>query len=386
MKNNVKKALFCLLLALLLLPWPLLPAARAEGASGEVTDQCVFTLPDNGIAERLTDDSLLTRVTIRGGRSMTLSLPACARPTLYFTWFARPKTLTIIQSDAQGRAFKREDVSPASPFERYELDPACRRIALSSNLPWTVSSMRVFDGDLPEDLLCFGASMTQADMLVILGQPQALFEELGGLSALYMGTYELKTAFCFLCEDNAVLQVTAGDPRPLAEALTALWSMGYRETPFLGGFLDHDYNELEDVQKNWTEKALETYLVRLIRTLKPKIIVCAGGGAEDQRSAFAASQIEKAVRLAADGTKYPDMSSAHKVQKLYLSDPDGVTVVSYAEVMEATAEAYGHVLSRQFYKRALPREGRFTLAYTAVGQDKKKDDLLENVKTDALLS
>ena len=39
-------------------------------------------------------------------------------------------------------------------------------------------------GDLPEDMPYFGAKMEQADLLVVMGQPQALFEELGGLAAL----------------------------------------------------------------------------------------------------------------------------------------------------------------------------------------------------------
>ena len=78
----------------------------------------------------------------------------------------------------------------------------------------TFSTLRFFDGALPQDLLCFGDPIEQADMLVLLGQPQALFEELGGLSALYMGKYELKTAYCYLSEDSAVLQAVAGDPAP----------------------------------------------------------------------------------------------------------------------------------------------------------------------------
>ena len=380
MKSNLKKAVFCLLLALFLLPLPLIPAAQAEGAAREVTGECVYFLPDDGIAARLTDESLLSRATIKGNRSMTVDLPACEKPSMYLAWFTRPKTLTIIQSDAQGRQFKREDVTPAAPFERYELEPNCRKVALSSAQPWTVSAMRFFDGALPEDLICFNEPLQQADMLVLLGQPQALFEELGGLSALYMGKYELKTAYCYLNEDNAVLFPNTGDNRPLNEAVTALWSLGYREAPFLGGFLDHDYNELEDVQNNWTDKALEGYLVRLIRSLKPKLVVCAGGGEEDQRSAYVASQIEKAVKLAADSSKYADAGKAHKVQKLYISDPKGDTVVSYEAVKAETAAAYRHVLTRQFYKRALPETGRFTLAYTAVGQDKKKTDLTENLK------
>ena len=226
MKSNVKKAVFCLLLALLLLPLPLIPAAEAEGAPREVTGECVYFLPDNGIAARLTDDSLLSRATIKGNRSMTVDLPACREPSLYLAWFTRPRTLTIIQSDERGRQFKREDVSPSAPFERYVLEPNCRKVALSSVQSWTVSSMRFFDGALPEDLICFGTPLEQADMLVLLGQPQALFEELGGLSALYMGKYELKTAYCYLNEDNAVLQAVAGDHRPLNEAGPALWPTG----------------------------------------------------------------------------------------------------------------------------------------------------------------
>ena len=91
MKSNVKKAVFCLLLALLLLPLPLIPAAEAEGAPREVTGECVYFLPDNGIAARLTDDSLLTRLTLHKRKDLSVALPACSRPSLYLTWFARPR-------------------------------------------------------------------------------------------------------------------------------------------------------------------------------------------------------------------------------------------------------------------------------------------------------
>ena len=362
MKSHVKKAYICLLLALLLLPWGLLSVAKAEAVPGEVTASCSYALPENVPVERLTDHSLLTRLTIRSQKKLTVSLPACGKPSLYVTWFARPRVLTVTQLNAGGKQIAVQDVSPAAPFERYELDPACRQAVLTSGDNFTISTLRVFDGDLPQELPWYGAPLEQADLLVILGQPQALFEELGGLVPLYTGVCETKTAFCFLNEDSAVKDIReAGDPRPLGEALTALWSLGYTEAPFLGGFLDHDYNELEDVQKSWLDKDLEEYLVRLIRTLKPKIVVCAAGGEEDQRSAYAASQIEKIVTVAANGGKYAEVGKAHKVQKLYVSDPAGQTVVSYAGVSEAAAAAYEHVASRQFYKRALPREGRFPL-------------------------
>ncbi len=386
MRILAKKACICLFSALLLL-MPLF-AARGEGPAGEVTAVCAYTLPVSAPLARLTDESLLTRITIPGGRSVGVELPACAQPSLYMTWFTRPQGLNLTQYGADGQVLSKTVLNPATPFERYRLDPACRKVLLSANRPWTVSTLRIFDGDLPGDLVCFGAPMDRADLLVVLGQPQALFEELGGLAPLYAGTYGLETAFCFLSEDNAVLNVTAGDPRPLGEALTALWSLGYREAPFLGNFLDHDYNELEDVQKSWNDRALNEYLVRLIRSLRPKILVCAAGGEEDQRSAYAASRIERAVQSAADETQYPDFLPAHAVQKLYVSDPQGETCLSYTQgqVYETALAAYKHLVSRQFYKRPLPREGRFTLLLSQVGPDEQRQDLLENIPVASLLS
>ena len=360
-------------MALLLLPWPLVPAVQAKTAAGEVTTLCRYSLPDPVPVSRLTDGSLLTRLTVLPNKTVTVTLPACEKPSLYMTWFTLPPSVTLVQMDERGHQLKQKDLQPATFYERYELDPACRKVALSSKNAWTVSTLRVFDGDLPEDLVCFGALMKQADLLVVMGQPQALFEELGGLAPLYMNTFEVKTAFCYLCADSEVLQATAGDPRPLGEAVSALWSLGYREAPFVGGFQDHDFNELDDVQKSWTDKALEAYLVWVIRTVKPKVVVCAAGGAEDWRSAYVASRIGSIVELAANGGKYAEVGKAHHVQKLYVSDPQGSTVVDYGAVTETATAAYRqHVASRQLYRRALPSEGRFTLAYTKVGQDKQK--------------
>ena len=117
------------------------------------------------------------------------------------------------------------------------------------------------------------------------------------------------------------------------------------------------------MQKSWTDKALEAYLVQLIRALQPKIVVCAGGGEGDVRSAYAASQMEKAVAAAADAAKDPGGAKPHRVQKLYISDAQGQTAVDYGPVYDETLAAYGQVASRQFYKFALPRRGTFTLAF-----------------------
>ena len=59
MKNHVKKAFICFILALVLLPWPLVLTASADGGAGEITDQCAYDLPEDVPAERLTDGSLL---------------------------------------------------------------------------------------------------------------------------------------------------------------------------------------------------------------------------------------------------------------------------------------------------------------------------------------
>ena len=55
MKRIVKKAAICLLLALLLLPWPVIGTAQAE-SDGEITAACTYILPAKVPAERLTDE------------------------------------------------------------------------------------------------------------------------------------------------------------------------------------------------------------------------------------------------------------------------------------------------------------------------------------------
>ena len=153
MKNHVKPAVLCLILALLLLPWPSASAVQAEPAGREVTAECTYTLPEDRPVARLTDESLLTRLSVRGNRSLGVSLPDCENPSLYVTWFARPRSLTLVQQDAQGQQIQKTTVTPVSPFERYALESACRTVLLSSNETWTISTLRVFDGALPEDLI-----------------------------------------------------------------------------------------------------------------------------------------------------------------------------------------------------------------------------------------
>ena len=130
MRSYAKKAVFCLLLALLLLPWPLSFVTSAE--AGEVTASCTYDLPENVPLERLTDDSLLTRLTLHKRKDLSVALPACNRPSLYVTWFTRPGVLTVTELNEGGKLIRTTDATPATPFERYELDPACRKVVLSS--------------------------------------------------------------------------------------------------------------------------------------------------------------------------------------------------------------------------------------------------------------
>ena len=85
MKKHEKKAFICFILALVLLPWPLVLTASADGGAGEITDQCAYDLPEDVPAERLTDGSLLTRLTLRAKKELSVALPACRRPSLYVT-------------------------------------------------------------------------------------------------------------------------------------------------------------------------------------------------------------------------------------------------------------------------------------------------------------
>ena len=102
MKSTVKKASFCFVLALLLLAWPLVPAARAEAVGQEVTDRCTYILPENVPVDRLTDDSLLTRLTVYSRKALSVSIPPCEAPCLYVTWFALPQAVTLTQADGEG--------------------------------------------------------------------------------------------------------------------------------------------------------------------------------------------------------------------------------------------------------------------------------------------
>ena len=137
MKIRVKKVSLCLLLALLLLPWPLISATRAENAPGEITTSCAYSLPDAVPVSRLTDESLLTRLTVLPNKPLKVTLPACEKPSLYMTWFTLPPSVTLTQLNEKGHQLQQRDLHPATNFERYELDPACRRVTLSSKNAWT---------------------------------------------------------------------------------------------------------------------------------------------------------------------------------------------------------------------------------------------------------
>ncbi|MBQ3668649.1 MAG: PIG-L family deacetylase, partial [Clostridia bacterium] len=111
---------------------------------------------------------------------------------------------------------------------------------------------------------------------------------------------------------QVVYMTDCGRPR-VREALNGLWVMGMRTLPEVIGFED-DYSTVKDSIKLWGgESRIEYELVRVIRLFKPEVIVThdINGEYGHPQHRLTAQMMERAIAVAADPDKYPDLTKRY---------------------------------------------------------------------------
>ncbi|MDO4565689.1 MAG: phosphodiester glycosidase family protein [Clostridia bacterium] len=295
--------------------------------AGEVSADCEYRMPsDSDRAENLTDDNVLSRLTVRDTESVEILLPEEGADWLYIEWYTLPERVRITQRDGEDNELSREDLSPEKHLQTYRLSEGCREVSFRVTAG-AVSTLRVYRGELLDTLIHYDeAADSKADIVLLLHSPEALFEDFSALLPLLEDQYD---------GEVAVVCVNAQRRDARRDLQEALWSLGIRSEPIFLNFTDNEYNELSDIEKNWGVAKTKERIQSLFTELEPEIVI-ASGSTEDMRAVFLKEQLDAVLAEGAEVT-------------LYVADENG-TKLNCEAYVEAAKQAYELMDSRRVFR------------------------------------
>jgi len=236
-----------------------------------------------------------------------------------------------------------------------------------------------------------------ADLMVVSAHPDDEFIFLGGLLPTYAAERE---------KDVLVVYLTYSSRARICELLDGLWTAGVRIHPMLGDRDDKKTTSLKKAYQVWDRDELCAWLVELVRTHRPRVMVTHDINGEYGHGAHmaAADVCMFAYDHAGDAAYLPGCGEPWQMDKLYLHLYEGnqqrfdwnVPLSSFggktglevaqdafachaSQVGQKLKDAQGRlfvceVVDGGFYDNAL-----FGLWGTRVGADTQTGDLFENV-------
>lgn len=386
----IKKGLSFLLCLIMVLGIFVIDIPTAQAEAEEATQQCTYTLPDKtGNADNLTDDKVLSRVSLKSGKTMAIDLPTMTTPVLYLVWYELPGEFTLMEKDAEGKELTSRTLTPVHYYERYALSSDCARVELKAGKAGlTLSTLRVFEGSVPATLPRYDSSESmECDLLLIAGEPHGVLEHFGALLPYY---------FNGLHVDTGIVIAHIGNRKELHETTLALWNLGYTRAPVIGEFVDDDIEDYNNVKKKWTEKKAKEFFTDCLRKAKARVVITEDTASTEPRAKFTAEMALESWSLSNQPNQYPDSAQAygiHQPDKFYTLGGSG-TVVDASETSFTDGQslstllttAYRQEASRQMFHIVPPLSVGLTLQQTTVGKDSTGKDILENLSTDTLRS
>lgn len=255
-----------------------------------------------------------------------------------------------------------------------------------------IAEVYVFgEGYLPDWVQDWKAPYEKADMLLISTHADDEHLFFGGTMPYYAGELNLKVQLAYLTNHYNFR---------VHELLNGLWEVGIRAYPIISEFNDYYSESLEHAKTIYDENEILEFQVELLRRFKPDVVI-----GHDLKGEYGhgvhmlnAHTLTRALDLSNDGTVYADSAQRYglwNVPKCYLHlykenslsmnwdvplrKFNGKTAFQMAELGFSK-----HVSQTEFFK--VGRRGAFDcrafgLYRSLVGEDKLKNDFMENIDT-----
>ena len=300
--------LLCLLTVCLCLPL----------ASGDAAPTVTYVMPKGRTEQVLLDTDVMTRVTVKNGASITLTLShAGAGRTAYIEWFSIPADAELQQYDAGNKkiavtSFRNPDAYQTT----VPLDEQCVKVVLAAKkAEYTVSTLFIAEGS-PDPSYEWMEQTQACDLMLIVPTPASAMEQFGPILAQYGVAHGVSIAVVVMTVDH----------RYVAQELQhALLSMGINNAPVYLGCNDQNYLEAKEIHKRWEYNKPADKLNNLIRTLQPKVVVCVGERKNDLRAAETAAIAKSAVPATSTSARRSACSPAVLIPLIKLIRPASST-------------------------------------------------------------
>ncbi len=400
---------------LFLLAAALLTGTAAAEEAENLTAACVFRSSTSGYnPSGMTDANYKTYWESKESKTPWVEIES-ETPVygLYLCFRTRPEAYEIQTAEGSGENWKKTaegDIRFHHVF--YPLDGAHRiRIQTTSEGKSRIGFNEVFvfgQGELPDWVQRWEPVEENADILFLAAHPDDELLFMGGAIPTYAAEMKKRVTVAYLCYSNTTRR---------SEALNGLWTLGVRHYPVFGEFRDVYSKDVEEAYKkikvNGGQAVAEEWLVRLIRSVKPRVIVThdlRGEYGHGQHQMLADCAIH-CFDLAADPERYPESAAEFgtwQVQKLYIhlwGGENDQTCFDWEKPLASMGGKTGTELAEAAFELHVTQHGsgikwkgkrhRFSIRGTGgelfpntvfglyaskVGPDLRHDDFLENLE------
>ena len=376
MKKSV--VLFACAAAMILLPTAALAETTEPGNSPAQPLELSLTLPEEKaqFADRLVDDFLGSRVSFQLNDTLTIE-PKESAQTLVLNWYDVPDSYTVSQLGASGEKISEETITDRQFARQIALDSACKTITVLFNNVGSLGGVAAYPADaaLPS---VFSPTLTACDLLVITAEPGMEWMQFGAVLPTYAKEKGITTGILYVSDYGKRVRAY--------EALDGLRESGYTVYPIFAGYQSDNYDSYKITSAQFDRRAFVEYLKAQIKQLNPKVIVT--HAFSDPSGAH--SLVSECVQIAVE--------ECPSVQKLYcFGTEDGAlaTVLDRSTPLNAytgktaadiAQNAYEKHVSRSIFGLTIDPASAYTLVYSTVGADEKKNDLFEHIDIASLIT
>ncbi len=390
---SMKKIFVLLVLCLAVLAFA---AAQADTAV-DVTDSCELKLSGKGTSKNLTDRKFTSFLESKKVKNPTLTVTGSGPLYgLYLCFQNMPDEYEIrVKNGGDWETFCEGDTRFHHVYYSLEGVESVQVYARGDGKQvMGFNEVYLFgDGEVPGWVQRWNPTPEKADILFVTARPEEELLYLGGAIPYYACEKDSNVALACMSFVNTTRR---------SELLNGLWSMGYRNYPFIGSFGNINAKSTAAAYKSAGEEKVLSWLTGVIRSCRPEVIVgpdAAGEGNNGMRMMLA-DACQKCFDLAADEGKYE--GEAWEPQKLYLhlyGSAGAQTVFDWEKPLASLGGKTGRGLAYYaylFHKTQDDTEktvfgtgstyanNTFGLVSSRVGEDSAREDFLENIPAERL--
>lgn len=252
-------------------------------------------------------------------------------------------------------------------------------------------------GDVPAWVQQWEPTWEKADILFISTHPDDELIFFGGAIPTYAAERQNRVVVAYFTYANSTRS---------SELLNGLWHMGVRNYPVIGSYKDSYAKSLNDAYKGAGGKnKVNEWVVGLYRQYKPEVVVAQDLNGEygHNQHKMTADAAKNCIALAADEDQFVDLTIAYgtwEVKKLYLHlyEENQITM-DWETPLQSMGGSTGLELASEAMDLHKTQEGKasmeqgveydnhlFGLAWSTVGEDVEKNDFMENISTEPVVT